>query len=93
MGLQFEWQAEKADANLRKHGVPFHEAATVFGDLLSLTISDPSHSENEDRWVDIGLSGQGRLLVVAYTKRAGRIRLISARLATRRERVTYEQHT
>ena len=90
MGLRFEWDGEKALANLRKHGVPFEEATTVFADPLSLTIADPDHSNDETRFLDLGLSHQRRLLVVSYTERGNEIRIISARFATRVERKTYE---
>ncbi len=89
--LQFVWDRDKAAANLRKHGVDFEEAATAFGDPLSLTIRDPDHSVGEERWLLVGESGAGRLLVVAYTERGDEIRLITARSATRRERQTYEE--
>ena len=90
MGIRLEWDAAKAAANLRRHGVSFEEATTVFGDPLSLTISDPDHSENEARFLDLGLSHRGRLLVVSYTERGDQTRIISARLASRVERKTYE---
>ena len=89
--LQFVWDRAKAAQNLRKHGVDFAEAATAFGDPLSLTIADPDHSVGEERWLLVGQSSTGRLLVVAHTARGNEIRLINARLATRRERDTYEQ--
>ena len=89
--LQFVWDRAKAEQNLRKHGVDFAEAATAFGDPLSITISDPDHSVGEERWLLVGQSSAGRLLVVAHTERGNEIRLINARLATRRERETYEQ--
>jgi uncharacterized protein len=89
--VHFEWDPEKAGANERKHGVSFGEAATAFGDPLSLTIADPDHSDREDRFVLLGESFRGRLLVVVHTEREDRIRLISARLATRRERRAYEE--
>ena len=89
----FEWDPDKAIANLEKHGVSFDEAATVFGDPLSLTIPDPDHSSGEGRFVDVGLSHQRRLLMVSYTERGERVRLISARLATRKEKKTYETVT
>ena len=89
--LRFVWDREKAAANLRKHGVDFEEAATAFGDPLSITIPDPDHSVGEERWLLVGHSGAGRLLVVAHTERGDEIRLINARLATRRERDTYEE--
>ena len=91
MALRFEWDNRKADSNLRAHGVSFREATTVFADALSITISDPDHSSAEKRFIDIGLSHLGRLLVVSYTERGSRIRLISARLATRNERRQYEE--
>ena len=91
MALRFEWDKRKADSNLRAHGVSFPEATTVFADPLSVTISDPDHSMAEMRFVDVGLSNRGRLLVVSYTERGNRIRLISARLATGNERRQYEE--
>ena len=89
--LQFVWDREKAAANLRKHGVDFEEAATAFGDPLSITIPDPDHSAGEERWLLIGEGRAGRLLVVAHTERGDEIRLITARPATRRERQTYDE--
>ena len=77
--------------NLRLHKVSFAEAATVFADRLSITIADPDHSEAELRFVDIGLSHRRRLIVVSYTERRDRIRIISARLATPVERREYEE--
>ena len=91
MGLTFEWDAVKAQENLRKHGVSFEEASTVFGDPLSLTIEDPLHSEEEDRFVTIGESIRRRILVVVHTERGDTIRIISARRATSRERRVYEE--
>ena len=88
--MEFEWDADKAASNLDKHGVSFAEAMTVFGDPLELTIADPNHSESEFRFLSIGLSALGRLLVVAYTEREGRTRIINARKATSRERKQYE---
>jgi uncharacterized DUF497 family protein len=85
----FEWDPAKAERNLAKHGVSFEEAVTAFSDPLSLTVFDPDHSADEDRYILQGVSSFGRLLVVAHTDRAGRIRIISARLATRRERRSY----
>ena len=89
--LRFVWDRDKAAANLRKHGVDFHEAATAFGDLLSITIPDRQHSIGEERWLLVGLSVAGRLVVVAHTERGDEIRIINARPATRRERQTYEE--
>lgn len=91
MGLTFEWDESKAAQNRRKHGVGFEEAATAFGDPLSLTIPDPDHSKAEDRFVLIGESFRSRLLVVVHTERGDSLRLISARLAKPSERRTYEQ--
>src|SRR5207248_3500162 len=84
------WDRAKAATNLRKHGVDFHEAATAFGDPLSITIPDPQHSIGEERWLLVGQSVAGRLVVVAHTERGDEIRIINARPATRRERQTYE---
>ena len=91
MSLTFEWDEEKAKRNVRKHKVSFEEASTVFADPLSLTIPDPLHSEEEDRFVTMGMSIKGRLLVVVHTERGDIIRIISARLATPRERRDYER--
>ncbi len=91
MALSFEWHEEKATANLRKHGVRFEEARTVFNDPMALTIEDREHAQEESRYIDIGYSASGRLLVVVYTERGGVIRLISSRKATRTERTYYER--
>ena len=93
MALQFAWDARKAAANLRKHGVAFAEATTAFGDPLSLTIPDPDHSEDEGRFLLIGRSTRQHLVVVAHVERGDTVRLISARPATRRERIVYEEST
>jgi len=89
--MQFEWDAEKAASNLKKHGVSFKEAATAFGDPFSATIADPDHSEDEDRYVLLGQTYQGRLVVVVHTDREETVRIISARLASGRERKSHEQ--
>jgi len=89
--LRFVWDREKAAANLRKHAVSFDDAATAFGDPLSITITDPEHSVGEERWLLLGQSATGRLLVVAHTEHRDEIRIISARPATRRERQNYEE--
>ena len=89
--LTFEWDASKARTNLAKHAVSFEEAATVFGDPVSITIPDPAHSQTETRFIILGRSHQGRLLVVIHTERGDSIRIISARPASRRERKNYEQ--
>ena len=88
--MQFEWDLAKAESNVEKHGVSFAEAMTVFRDLLEVTIPDPDHSEGEFRFLSLGRSSEGRLLVVAYTERQGCIRLISAREAAPKERRKYE---
>ena len=90
--LIFEWDERKAKQNIRKHGVSFEEAATVFGDQFSITIYDPLHSENEDRFVILGMSSKNRLLVVVHTERGDKIRIISARKATKKERKQYESN-
>ena len=89
--MKFEWDEEKAVANLRKHGVSFAEASTAFADDLSLTGDDPDHSHGEHRFVTFGVSSAGRLLVISHIERTGHIRIISARLATRVERKFYEE--
>jgi hypothetical protein len=89
--VELEWDADKARANAAKHGVTFEEAATVFSDPLELTILDPSHSVEEDRYVSVGTSAAGRLVVIGYTERGSKIRVISARRATMREQHDYEE--
>lgn len=89
--MEFEWDPGKASSNERKHGVPFHEAATVFGDPLAITFTDPDHSMDENRYLTFAMSRLGRLLVVSHTERRGRVRIINARLMTRQERRIYEQ--
>lgn len=86
-----EWDERKARSNLRKHGVPFPEATTVLDDLLSVTFRDPDHSIEEVRFVTIGQAATGRILVVAHTDREEAVRIISARLAARREHRFYEE--
>lgn len=88
--MEFEWDEKKAAANSKKHGVDFSEAMTVFNDPLELTIADPDHSEDEQRFLSIGVSTAGRFLVVTYTERAGRSRIINAREASSQERKHYE---
>jgi uncharacterized DUF497 family protein len=90
MALEVEWDAAKAASNRRKHGVSFEEAATSLEDPRSVTIPDPVHSAVEERYVLLGVSTSGRLLVVVHTERGDRIRIISARMATARERAQYE---
>lgn len=89
--MQFEWDSKKAASNLRRHKVSFEEAATALEDELSLTGDDPDHSLEEVRLITFGVSSAGRLLAVSHTERGERIRIISARLATRAERNLYEE--
>ena len=91
MSIKFDWDPGKARRNLRKHRIDFNEASTVFADTLSITIPDPDHSEEEERWVTMGLSNRHRLLVVVHTEEEETIRLISARTADRLERRKYEE--
>jgi uncharacterized protein len=91
MKQNFEWDEEKAKANLKKHRVSFEEATTVFLDPFSITIFDPDHSENEQRYIDIGSSGKNRVLVVIYTERGSNIRIISCRKATSLESKFYNE--
>lgn len=88
--MEFEWDSDKARANESKHGVAFPEAATVFGDPLAVTFDDPLHSADEDRYLTIGLSAAGRVLIVSHTDRDGTTRIISARVASPGERKGYE---
>lgn len=89
--IEVDWDANKNRLNQRKHGVSFDEAASVFLDPLEISIEDPAHAKSEFRFVSIGESFLGRLLVVSFTERAGRIRIINARKPTRSERRTYEE--
>ncbi len=88
--MQFEWDREKAEHNLKKHEVSFDEAVTVFHDPLAATFDDPGHSVAEHRFITIGYSSQGRLIAVAHIEREESIRIISARLATSQERERHE---
>ena len=88
--MEFEWDPEKAKNNHKKHGVNFEEASTVFYDALLATFDDHDHSIGEHRLISIGFSSSGRLLVVSHTDRGKSIRIISARLATARERTKHE---
>lgn len=90
MSLNFEWDERKAKINLAKHKVSFEEAATIFGDTLSLTIHDPQHSYGEQRFITMGESNKRRLLVVVHTNRSS-VRMISIRKATSHERKYYEK--
>ena len=91
MELLFEWDADKAKSNWDKHRVSFEEGATVFHDLFAATMPDPDHSGDEQRYIALGLSAQVRLLVVVYTERGDKTRLISCRKATPAERRAYEE--
>ena len=90
--LLFEWDTDKAKKNIKIHGVSFDEASTAFKDDLSLTIHDPLHSEEEDRLILIGNSCKNRLLVIVHIERGDKIRIISARKTTKKERKQYEEN-
>lgn len=92
MDLQFEWDARKAATNLKKHGVTFDEAVSVFADPLARIFDDPDHSLDESREIIIGYSTKPRLLVVGFTERSGRVRLIHVRRATKLERKRHEEN-
>ena len=91
MRLKFEWDSNKAKSNQKKHGISFEEAKTVFQDPLSINFDDPDHSIGENRYIIMGLSSEGRYLLVSHTERENKIRLISARLLTSKERRDYER--
>ena len=91
MKLSFEWDEEKAKANLKKHRVGFDDATTVFNDPFSVTIHDPEHSVDEQRYIEIGSSDKGHVLVVVYTERGSNIRIVSCRKAAPSERKFYEE--
>lgn len=93
MEFSVEWDPDKAERNLVKHGVSFSEAATVLGDPLSITLPDPDHSTDEERLLLLGRSGAGRFLIVAITEWKTSVRIISARPMTTRERRMYERET
>ncbi len=88
--MQFEWDDDKAAVNATKHGVTFQEASTVFGDPLAVTFGDPRHSDAEPRFLTIGMSESGRVLIVSHTDRGEATRIISARVTTKAERKGYE---
>ncbi len=90
--MEFEWDESKATANLKKHGVSFEEAKTVFDNALAVIFDDEAHSVGEKREIMIGHSRDNRLLLISFTERPNAIRIIIARLATRREREDYEQN-
>ena len=89
--MEYEWDPQKAEANKRKHGISFHEAATVFGDPLAITFTDPDHSIDEYRYLTFALSKFDRFLVVSHADKGDKVRIISARLMTRQERRIYEE--
>ena len=89
--MNFEWDPGKARQNRRKHRVSFQEAATVFGDPLAVTYPDPDHSISEQRFITVGMSGGGRVLIVSHVDRNDNVRIISARKTTQRERKQYEE--
>jgi uncharacterized DUF497 family protein len=89
--MKFEWDTAKAASNVRKHGVSFDEAGSVFLDQLAVSGPDPDHSVGESRYITFGMSSLGRLLAVSHTYRPGAIRIISARRVTRAERKIYEE--
>ncbi|MEO7860200.1 MAG: BrnT family toxin [Nitrospirales bacterium] len=88
--MRFEWNSSKAQFNFSKHGISFEEATTIFGDPLSITSPDPDHSQEEARWITIGVSTNLKTIVVVHTDRLETVRIISARLATKREKECYE---
>lgn len=89
--MEFEYDAAKGALNFKKHGLTFEEAATIFGDPMAYTFADPDHSVGEERWLVLGMSHSARLFAVIYTHRGEKYRIISARLATKRERKIYEE--
>ncbi len=89
--MEYEWDPVKAESNLTKHGISFNEAATVFRDPLAVTYSDPDHSDEEDRFITIGTTSDGQLVILSHTDRGEKTRIISARLTTRREKKLYEE--
>lgn len=91
MKLIFEWDEAKAKANLMKHKVSFEEGKSIFNDAFLFTFPDDKHAENEERYVNVGLSAKGRILVLTHTERQGKIRIVSCRKATPRERSFYEE--
>jgi len=91
LSLIFEWDENKAEENLQKHNVGFEEAKTVFNDPFSLTVYDRKHSNDEDRYLDIGLSFKRRFIIVSYTEKGKNIRIISSRKANKMEQKDYEK--
>lgn len=89
--MEFEWDKQKAKSNLSKHGISFEEAQTVFDDPLYVDFYDPDHSEDEDRYIIVGESSNSRVLLVSYTERGDKIRIISARQVTKQELLAYQE--
>lgn len=89
--MNFVWDPRKAVSNLKKHGVSFEEACTVFLDTLSITGADPDHSQSEERWLTFGISRQGTFMAVSHTDEGDNVRIISARRGIKRERKIYEE--
>ena len=89
--FRFEWDVDKARINLKKHDISFEEAVSIFNDPNSITIYDENHSDTEDRFVDIGISSEKRILVVVYMERQNIIRIISCRKGTKKEKAAYEK--
>ena len=89
--MEFEWDPHKAETNLKKHGVSFTEAGTIFGDEMAITVPDPDHSGEEDRFITIGWSNHRRLILVSHTDRGEKVRIISVRELTKAERKEYEE--
>ena len=89
--MEFEWDQEKDESNIKKHDVSFREATTVFADRLAFTFDDPDHSVAEQRSLTFGMSKTEKLLIVSHTERQGAVRIISARLMTKQERLIYEE--
>ena len=89
--MEFQWDPHKAETNLKKHGVSFTEAGTIFGDEMAITVPDPDHSGEEDRFITIGWSNHRRLILVSHTDRGEKVRIISVRELTKAERKEYEE--
>jgi uncharacterized DUF497 family protein len=89
--VEFEWDDKKAAKNLKKHGVSFREAASVYGDPLAITFEDPDHSIDEHRLLTFGTTRTGKMVIVSHTERNGSMRIISARLMMKHERIIYEE--
>ncbi|MDQ3632979.1 MAG: BrnT family toxin [Acidobacteriota bacterium] len=88
--MKFEWDKEKAESNLKKHGISFDEAVSAFDDLFNVDLFDPKHSEDENRFILVGQSENERILIVSYAERGDKIRIINARKVTSKERKDYE---